>query len=381
MKLVFITNYMNHHQVHLSDAFYSLLGEDYHFIETMEMLQWRKALGYPEFSSRDYIVRTYKDKNQLARAYKLIDEADVVIIGSAPESFIVNRIESGKLTFRYCERLFKSKPWYLTGPRGWIRLYNNHIRFRNKPLFMLCASAFTAKDVNRIGAYQNKCFKWGYFTKIVNSSTYLHENDSLSSSRLIQIMWCARFIKWKHPELPVKLAARLKHKGYCFNINMFGIGDEYEKTKLLARKLNVEDVVNFCGSRPNEEILREMYRHDIFLFTSDRNEGWGAVLNEAMSCGCSVVASNQIGAVPFLIQDGVNGLIFKSEDLDSLEEKVRELLDNCIRRKELSANAMKTMQEIWSPVTAANQFLKLVNAIQTNRYDLVPKSGPASIAY
>lgn len=35
------------------------------------------------------------------------------------------------------------------------------------------------------------------------------------------------------------------------------------------------DVVHFCGSRPNEELMSDMQKHEIFLFTSDRNEGWG----------------------------------------------------------------------------------------------------------
>jgi glycosyltransferase involved in cell wall biosynthesis len=40
----------------------------------------------------------------------------------------------------------------------------------------------------------------------------------------------------------------------------------------------------------------------VFIFTSDRNEGWGAVLNEAMGSGCAVVAADLIGSVPYLIE-------------------------------------------------------------------------------
>lgn len=46
-------------------------------------------------------------------------------------------------------------------------------------------------------------------------------------------------------------------------------------------------------------MMRESH---IFIFTSDRGEGWGVVLSEAMANGCTVVASNKIGAAPFLVK-------------------------------------------------------------------------------
>jgi glycosyltransferase involved in cell wall biosynthesis len=243
---------------------------------------------------------------------------------------------------------------------------------------MLCASAFTAKDVNTIGAYKNKCFKWGYFTKVDELDLDELNERHKASERSVRIMWCARFIELKHPELPVKLAARLKRKGYNFVIDMFGSGEELERTKFLAYSLNVKDCVKFKGNRPNDQILDEMRRHDIFLFTSDKNEGWGAVLNEAMSNGCAVVGSNEIGAVPFLIEDGVNGLIFKSRDLDSLEKEVVYLIEHPNERAKMIKNAYRTMRQVWSPENAAKQFLQLVEALKDNDESLIPSYGPGS---
>lgn len=184
----------------------------------------------------------------------------------------------------------------------------------------------------------------------------------------------------KHPEMPVKLAKRLKDNGYDFHIDMFGSGEELSSTKQLAKSLDVNDKVSFCGNLPNEEILEQMRQHEIFLFTSDRNEGWGAVLNESMSNGCAVVASNLIGSVPFLIQDGKNGMIFMSEDLDSLEKKVLYLLNNPSKRIEIAKNAIFSMRNIWSPKNAAKNFFELVEAIKTKNRELIPEDGPCSRA-
>ena len=377
MTLVFVTNFINHHQVHLADEFYRVLGDDYKFIATEPIPEAFIKNGYPVYE-RTYVVKAYESVNQLTHAHQLADDAEVVIIGSAPEDFVSRRIQSGKLTFRYSERWFKSKPWFLTGPRGWLNFWKNHIRYRNKPLYMLCASAFTAKDVNTIGAYKNKCFKWGYFTKVDELDLDELNERHKASERSVRIMWCARFVDLKHPELPILLAARLKDKGYNFVIDMFGSGEELERTKFLADSLNVKDCVNFRGNRPNDQILDEMRRHDIFLFTSDKNEGWGAVLNEAMSNGCIAVGSDKIGSVPFLIQNRVNGCIFKSENIDSLEENVLFLIDNPECRLHMSIAAYKTMNEVWSPQNAARQFVNLVIALQSSKLYTIPINGPCS---
>lgn len=381
MKLVFITNYIHHHQIPLADEFYRLLGDDYKYIATDALPDWLIKGGYDPSISRPYVIRAYENDLTRRDAKQLVNDADVVIVGSAPEEYVEKRIEAGELTFRYSERWFKKKPWFLSGPHAWFNLWHDHIRYRNKPVYMLAASAYTCRDVNAVGAYKNKVFKWGYFTKVEDFPLEASANFCASSEEAeVHIMWCARFLRWKHPELPIMLAKRLKANGYKFVLDMYGSGMELEPTKRLASELGVLDVVHFLGNLPNDEILKQMRRHEIFLFTSDKNEGWGAVLNESMSNGCAVVASNMIGAVPFLVEDGVNGLIFQSESIASLESKVESLLTNQKFRQRLAENAVVTMRTLWSPNNAAQQFLQLVQAINNQDINSIAKNGPCSQA-
>ena len=382
MNLVFITNYVHHHQIPLADELYGMLGDGYKYVATDALPGWLIKGGYDPSISRPYVVRAYENEAEKRMAMHLANDADVVIIGSAPEEYVRERIKAGKVTFRYCERWFKNRPWFLSGPRAWYNFWHDHIRYRNKPLYMLAASAYTCRDVNTIGAYKNKVFKWGYFTKVEDFPLEASANFGASSEGTeAHLMWCARFLRWKHPELPVKLAKRLKDRKYKFVIDMYGTGEELEPTKKLAGKLAVMDVVRFQGNLPKDEILKRMRHHQIFRFTSDRNEGGGAVLNESMSNGCAVVASDMIGSVPFLIEDGVNGLIFKSEDLDSLETKVVSLLDSVDYRRTIARNAVKTMREVWSPFNAAKHFFALTEALLSNNNIMIPQTGPCSRAY
>ena len=381
MKIVMLSNFINHHQTPVADELYNMQGVEYRFIETKALPEEQRNLGYSDFSNKPYVISAYKSNEEYQKAINLIDNADVVIVGSAPENMIIDRLRSNKLTFRYSERFFKNRPWYFPDPRVWMELWKKHIRYKNKPLYMLAASAYTANDVYAIGAYKNKVYKWGYFPRVDDFPLEACENlDASSGESAPHIMWCARFLRWKHPELPVMLAKRLKDKGYNFHLDMYGCGEELYPTQQLVKSLAINDNVSFYGSLPNEEILKEMRKHEIFLFTSDRNEGWGAVLNESMSNGCAVVASNLIGSVPFLIQDGENGMVFKSGDLDSLTQKVCYLLDNPTERLEMAKKAIHTMREVWSPANAAKRFVELAHKLLAGEITSYT-DGPCSKAY
>ena len=74
----------------------------------------------------------------------------------------------------------------------------------------------------------------------------------------------------------------------------------------MAHDLGVTECVEFLGELTHDETIELMRDSEIFLATSNRMEGWGATVNEAMASGCCVVASDAMGSVPYLIEDGLN---------------------------------------------------------------------------
>ena len=377
MTLTFVTNYVHHHQLPVADEFYRILDKDYTYIACEPLPDWLINGGYDPTLDRPYIIRTYRSEDDLNKARRIIDDSDVVIIGSAPNEWVYKRKKENKVTFHYHERWLKKRSIKQFSPKSLFDRWKNYTQFRNKRTYMLCASAFTSKDVKWYGAFPHKCFKWGYFTKVDGPGNL--EVQSVSNLEEISIMWCARLMRLKHPELPVQLAYRLKNKGYHISVDMFGSGEELRNIEDLIAKLDVDDCVHLCGNRPNDEILKEMRKHAIFLFTSDRNEGWGAVLNEAMANGCAVVASDRIGSVPFLIKSGKNGLVFRSESVDDLENQVLFLIEHPETCNQIRKEAITTMREVWSPKNAAKAFLNLAaHALADTLDSYYINEGPAS---
>ena len=172
---------------------------------------------------------------------------------------------------------------------------------------------------------------------------------------------------------------------------MYGTGELEAQTKQLADKLDVMDVVTFHGAIPNNMVHEAMRKADIFLFTSDRNEGWGAVANESLSEACVLVASDVIGSSPYLVVEGYNGFMFKGsktscslknpdlETLDSICEKIEYLLTYPQVCKQMQENAAKEMKQVWSPSVAAGRFLVLIENLKNDR-EVPFLSGPCSKA-
>ena len=356
MQMLFISNYFNHHQKPFSDAMYAKIGAGYAFIESSRISQMRKDLGYGMENLPPYVVTSEMLRAEREKYAKLILDADVVIIGSAPEELIRERIRQGKLIFRYSERPLKK------GLELWkypVRLVRWNLRSPFwKPIYMLCASAYTAGDYAKFGLFRNKCYKWGYFPE---THRYDDLSELLERKEKNSLVWVARYIDWKHPELAVEVARRLKAEGYDFTLRMIGNGELLDATRKLVADAELDQEVRILGAMKPEEVRRHMEQSQIHIFTSDKQEGWGAVLNESMNSGCVPMANRAIGSAPFLIRDGENGFLYNN--VDELYEKVKFLLDNRQEREQMAANAYRTIIEEWNAETAAEKFLKLAGAI------------------
>ena len=373
------------HQAALADAMYSLLGDDFVFIEYGRNETFQKGSytgmtkGVDYHVGRPYILQMYESEDSERKAHELIMKADVLHTGGEPIDLTRNRILSGKLTFRSTEHVRKGNWWRNLKKLIKLRRYYNPMT--NKNYRILCQSAYMANDMQYCNrSYREKCYKFAYFTETPRLD--IEKVIAARDKEKVQLVWCARFIDWKHPELPVLLAKRLVDSGRKdFAIQMIGADTMplWKKTRDYIQQLAVHEQVVITGGLKNTEVLERMRQSHIFLFTSDRGEGWGAVLNEAMGAGCACVASHDIGSVPFLLKDKENGLIFKSCSVKSLFEKVVTLYDNRALCDKLGKAAYHTITTDWSAQLAAERLVELSESILRGG-EIYFEDGPCSKA-
>ena len=370
MKIVLISNFFNHHQKEVSDELFRLTDGGYRFFATGKMSQMRKDLGWG-IGFPDYVVEVGAALDE--ERQREVDEADVVILGGRPYAFVQNRIKQGKITFLYTERLFKKKVDLLRRIKA---LFVYRSRWKKKNTYLLCAGGFVSADIQGNGCFRKKAYRWGYFPvfQSFGDGKGLWEKKQKNS-----LLWCARLIDWKHPEAAIEVAKRLRDDGYDFSLRMLGSGELDSALQDKIEQENLQDYVRLTGSLTFEKVREEMKNSQIFLFTSDREEGWGAVLNESMNAGMAVVSSHAIGATPVLIQDGENGLVYESGNVDELYEKLKCLLDDPAYAKELGEKAYLTIEKQWNGKEAARRLLCLIERLQAGK-DTPFAEGPCSKA-
>ena len=366
MRLVYISNYFNHHQKTLSDEI-DRICESFYFVETNKVSDERKKLGYSEMSA-PYVCRD-RDLKQ-----DVLKNADIIVIGAAPLDLIKD-VKKEKPVLYYSERPFKKQKSILE--KFYWSLFWRKRNFGIKRLYMLCSSAYTAADYSEFGLYKNKMYKWGYFPATMKYDL----SELFSEKKPAEILWCGRFIDWKHPDDAVEVAKKLKADGVSFRLTFIGTGDMEQELHRMVDEYDLSDRVSFLGSKKPEQVREYMERSGIFMMTSDRKEGWGAVLNEAMNSGCAVVASHLAGSTPYLVDNKKNGAVYLSGDTDDLYRKVRYLLENPDEQKRLGVEAYKTITEEWNAETAADRIVSLAQRILDGEKspDLY-SSGPCSKA-
>lgn len=360
MIITFFFNYLNHHQVAVADEMYKILGNNFCFVATYPRDD-RELKGGEDYSTRPYCILASESKTAEVRAHDLNKYSDVCVFGAGNLEWEIERAKTGKLTFEVGERWLKRGWKNMLSPRllKWWWLHQS--LFRRQPIYRLSASAFDARDNELLGCLKGKHFKWGYFTAVPEG--YLRQKPR-EQNICVRIMWCARFIDWKHPELATECAKLLKEDGYRFHLDMYGDGELKNSQEAWSKRHGLEGIVTFHGNMPNEQILEAMKNCDIFLFTSDRQEGWGAVANEAMAAGCCLVGSDEIGAIPYLVLNGKNGLIFKSNNIGDLYQKVKSLIDAPKYRKQLAEQGCMDIHTLWNPKCAAERLIQLINDLK-----------------
>ena len=163
-------------------------------------------------------------------------------------------------------------------------------------------------------------------------------------------------------------------------MRLIGNGELMEQTDRLVTQCGLEDCVQLTGSMTPDRVREYMEKSEIFLFTSDRNEGWGAVANEAMNSGCAVVASHSIGSVPFLIEHGHNGYIYRNGDTDEAYAYVKRLLDEGDERERIGREAYATIATEWNADVAAYKLLALCEPMLAGQRAIPYEGGVCSRA-
>jgi glycosyltransferase involved in cell wall biosynthesis len=134
-----------------------------------------------------------------------------------------------------------------------------------------------------------------------------------------------------------------------------------------ATRLGLDGKSIFPGAFTTREQLTQIMTHtDIFLLSSVL-EGQPLVIVEAMAYGCPIVTTN-VGGIPELIQDNVNGLLCSPEDPECLAQKIKLLIDDPALRQRLGQAARKSYEQSpFQPQAVSSRFIAVYGEVLAER--------------
>jgi len=124
---------------------------------------------------------------------------------------------------------------------------------------------------------------------------------------------------------PTLIQAFNRLKDLDLRLNVVGEFSPRFIKHLSSKGLDFQHVI-FHGHLDKKRLSSLYLSSDIFVLPSI-HDGWGMVVNEAMSYGCIPIVSNGAGAAQ-QIQPGFNGEIFKSGDCNDLLQKIHQCIGN-----------------------------------------------------
>ena len=184
------------------------------------------------------------------------------------------------------------------------------------------------------GATEDKIFRYP-FTSLYDNDLFGKPADDEELSRLRE-------------ELNIKEKRVILSVGRFSYLNGYGKG--YDVLLKAAKRLPSDIGWYVIGGQPTEEFntlleksglenfhfvdfklkdqLKKYYRASDLFVLMTVGEAWGLVINEAMACGLPVVTTDKCIAGTELITDAGNGFIVPVGDVDSLTNKVAQIIDD-----------------------------------------------------
>ena len=257
---------------------------------------------------------------------------------------------AGAITRMACVGV-KTKVIY--NPHGWS--FNMESDKKNifivleKVMSRFCDKIICISDAEKESALKYKICKKSKLCVIYNGidvDEYKPEKANLPvSDDMFVVGMVGRICKQKAPDVFLKMAGEVKKKipNSCFVIVGDVIeGEEQERKDIeeLAKKMEVDLIITGWVDNP----LEYMNRFDVGCLLS-RWEGFGLVIPEYMLTRTPIVAT-RVDAIPYLITDGVDGLLVDKDDWKAASDMILKIYyNNELKTKLLENERNKVYKE------------------------------------
>ncbi len=183
------------------------------------------------------------------------------------------------------------------------------------------------------------------------------------------ILYVGRLIKWKGVHILIQAMKLVTTHIPDASLVIVGYGGCMGRLQDMVNELHLSSMIIFTGRVSNKELSTWYQKASVFVLPSisveGQTEGLGVVLLEAMAAGVPVIGSN-IGGIPDIIEDGINGLLVPPEDPKALAEAIIRILSNPDLMEEFQKTGLDIVRERFSWDVIAEEFIENYREIIQN---------------
>lgn len=160
-----------------------------------------------------------------------------------------------------------------------------------------------------------------------------------------KLLWVRSFHDIYNPEMAVRVLNSLCKLYPNSSLCMVGPDKDMSRrgVESLIASLDLQGQVDLPGRLSKKEWVDLSLDYDVFINTSNIDNHPVTIL-EAMALGIPIVSTN-VGGIPYLIQDGVNGELVDANAMDFMVKKIDNYLKNENYALNISLNARKDIEE------------------------------------
>ncbi|MGJ5640623.1 glycosyltransferase family 4 protein [Formosa sp. S-31] len=158
----------------------------------------------------------------------------------------------------------------------------------------------------------------------------------------IGLLWVRSFSNIYNPKLAVDILKGLQEKGYPTELCMVGPDTDgsLAEVKVYANRLGVQ--IKFTGKLSKAEWISLSKEYNLFINTTNFDNMPVSVI-EAMVLGLPVVSTN-VGGMPYLIEDGVDGVLVPPNNAQAFVSEIIRLVHHPQQTNTLAIQARKKVE-------------------------------------
>ena len=179
-------------------------------------------------------------------------------------------------------------------------------------------------------------------------------------ARQRSLVFLGRLVSDKGCDLLIQSLAKLRDAGFVPQLTIIGTGSEEEDLRDLVQSEKLNGQVHFVGALQEEELAKELNRHQILVVPSRWEEPFGIVALEGIACGCLAVGSES-GGLPDAI--GPCGVTFENEDVAGLARAIQKAFE---KRESLPLETISNHLESHRAEAIAGRYLELFKSLCSN---------------